>query len=334
MTSGGEFCVQWNDFESNMRVAFRELREDKDLFDVTLACDDDQIKAHKVILSACSPFFRSILKRNPHEHPLLYLKGVKYIDLMAVLNFMYHGQVNVAQEQLNSFLAVAGDLQIKGLTDEQLGQQKNAVKKSRPRDPPERLESAIQPSNTTIQASYKGNDDNEIQEEVTVKSETASLPLEAGDDNEIEIQEVIPVKSDPLSFPLEPQHDQVHEDHQQGYADHNYDYETYDEGAEHSYNNPMSAANNYDDNKDYKKQLIYSKIKKLGLGTYQCTDCGLTKPSNGLTSLKNHVESKHLVGLMKYPCEKCGKVLSTANQFRVHKMTYHKDEERRSFLYN
>ena len=90
-----KFCLRWNDFETNISSAFRELRDDKDFFDVTLACDDEQIQAHKVILSACSVFFRNILRRNPHQHPLLYMKGVKY-----------HGEVNVAQEELNSFLAV------------------------------------------------------------------------------------------------------------------------------------------------------------------------------------------------------------------------------------
>ena len=108
-----KFCLRWNDFETNISLAFRELRDDKDFFDVTLACDDEQIQAHKIILSACSPFFRNILRRNPHQHPLLYLKGVKYTDLQSVLNFMYHGEVNVAQEELNSFLAVAEDLQVK-----------------------------------------------------------------------------------------------------------------------------------------------------------------------------------------------------------------------------
>ncbi len=66
-----------------------------------------------MILSACSPFFRQILRRNPHQHPLLYLKGVKYKELLSVLNFMYQGEVNVAQEELNSFLAVAEDLRVK-----------------------------------------------------------------------------------------------------------------------------------------------------------------------------------------------------------------------------
>merc|ERR1712096_283835 len=150
MGTAEKFCLRWNDFESNISGAFRELREDKDFFDVTLACDDDQLQAHKVILSACSPFFRTILRRNRHEHPLLYLKGVKYIDLMAVLNFMHHGEVNVAQEELNSFLAIAEDLKVKGLTQnkaDDLPRQRQEIPtpKPRPRDPPERLEPTPQP---------------------------------------------------------------------------------------------------------------------------------------------------------------------------------------------
>merc|ERR1712098_541769 len=119
-----KFCLKWNDFEANISGAFKELRDDKDFFDVTLACDNDQIQAHKVILSACSPFFRNILRRNSHQHPLLYLKGVKYSDLQSVLNFMYHGEVNTAQEELNSFLAVAEDLSVKGPTQSQPGNSK------------------------------------------------------------------------------------------------------------------------------------------------------------------------------------------------------------------
>ena len=109
-----KFCLKWNDFENNISVAFRDLRNEKDFFDITLACEDSQIQAHKVILSACSPFFRNVLRNNPHAHPLIYLRGMKYSDLESVLNFMYHGEVNVAQEELNSFLSVAEDLKVKG----------------------------------------------------------------------------------------------------------------------------------------------------------------------------------------------------------------------------
>ena len=119
MGSSDKFCLRWNDFETNISAAFQELRDDEDFFDVTLCCGPDgtdRLRAHKVILSACSPFFRGILKNNPHQNPLIYLRGVTMEDLNSLLNFMYHGEANVTQEDLNSFLAVAEDLDVKGLT--------------------------------------------------------------------------------------------------------------------------------------------------------------------------------------------------------------------------
>jgi len=111
-----KFCLQWSEFEASISDGFRELREKKDFFDVTLACEDKQVQAHRVIISACSPFFNNVLRRNPHQHPLLYLKGVKYKELLSILDFMYMGEVNLPQEELNSFLAVAEELSVKGLT--------------------------------------------------------------------------------------------------------------------------------------------------------------------------------------------------------------------------
>ena len=132
MTHGEEFCLKWNDFENNISSAFQELRDDDDFCDVTLACDGNQLKAHKLILSACSPFFRSIFKKNKHQHPLIYLKGVKHGELSSVLNFMYHGEVNVPQEDLNSFLAVAEDFQVKGLTQADKSQSEKKLTDIRP----------------------------------------------------------------------------------------------------------------------------------------------------------------------------------------------------------
>jgi len=148
MGSNEKFCLRWNDFESNISVAFREIRDEKDFFDITLSCGQRQIQAHKLILSACSPFFRTVLKQNPHQHPLLYLKGVEFSDLQSVLNFMYHGEVNVAQEELNSFLAVAEELQVKGLTQNNSPSNSNTKSEPppaavpRPRPPPREPEAA------------------------------------------------------------------------------------------------------------------------------------------------------------------------------------------------
>merc|ERR1712202_1301 len=114
-------------------------------------------QTHKVILSACSPFFRNVLRRNPHQHPLLYLKGVKYKELLSVLNFMYMGEVDVAQEELNSFLAVAEELKVKGLTQNKPINAEDKPKQvhrqpdpTPPPPPPKRSRSRIVPSTPSV----------------------------------------------------------------------------------------------------------------------------------------------------------------------------------------
>ena len=108
--------LQWNDFKENAVGAFGILREDADFADVTLACEDGkQVEAHKVILASSSPFFQNLLKRKTHPHPLIYMTGVKSDDLLAIVDFIYHGEANVFQEHLDSFLAIAEELQLKGL---------------------------------------------------------------------------------------------------------------------------------------------------------------------------------------------------------------------------
>ena len=111
-----KLCLKWNDFQENVNTAFGSLRQDNDFADVTLACEDgQQIEAHKVILAASSPFFKNLLKRNRHPHPLIYMRGIKSEDLLAMMDFLYCGEANVFQENLDSFLAVAEELQLKGL---------------------------------------------------------------------------------------------------------------------------------------------------------------------------------------------------------------------------
>ena len=112
-----KLCLQWNDFKANVNSAFGRLRDDKEFTDVTLACEDgNQMEAHKVILASSSPFFEKILQRNKHPHPLIYLRGFQSQDLLAILDFLYFGEANVYQENLDSFLAIADELKLKGLT--------------------------------------------------------------------------------------------------------------------------------------------------------------------------------------------------------------------------
>ena len=213
-----KFCLRWNDFEANISSAFREIRDDKEFFDVTLASEDEnQIQAHKVIIGACSPFFRNILRKNSHNHPLLYLKGVKYKDLVSVLNFMYHGEVNVAQDDLNSFLAVAEELRVKGLTQGQGGSkgepQKTEAAKTvpiRPRDEPTPKRSRPNPTPPQVQP-----------------AQGSSLFSTYQDDD---ITEVVPVKSEPGTSQMAGQVDNAVALEEQQQYDESYDYGQYEEG--------------------------------------------------------------------------------------------------------
>ena len=113
---GEKLCLKWNDFQENLISSFGELRGDEDFTDVTLACEDSQFEAHKLILSTCSPFFRKILyKTNKHQHPLVYMRGLKAREMESVLEFIYHGETNIFQDDLDQFLQIAEELQLKGL---------------------------------------------------------------------------------------------------------------------------------------------------------------------------------------------------------------------------
>ena len=258
-----KFCLRWNDFESNISSAFRELRDDKDFFDITLACDDEQIQTHKLILSACSPFFRSILRRNPHQHPLLYLKGVKFIDLQSVLNFMYHGEVNVAQEELNSFLTVAEDLQVKGLT--QINNDTEKMKISQPKSssyqkpaPSRSHHSSLPTIPHSTPSPLPGNQSiTESSQEVTpVKSEPKDYsPLSAVHPPQ---QDIYPPASQPLACV---------EDDGYGYEDEQYaECEQYDDGQGYAnaQGNDLNFAEEGGNTGKFKAKANLKQILRLG----------------------------------------------------------------------
>ena len=128
-----KFCLKWNEFEVNIRESFKELRDGHNHFDVTLATDDGhQIEAHKIILSAGSTFFSEIFKNIKHQSPFIYLKGIKRVELEHVIDFLYNGEANIGQEELNNFLETAQELGVKGLLsngkDEEERKQETEIK--------------------------------------------------------------------------------------------------------------------------------------------------------------------------------------------------------------
>ena len=111
-----KYCLKWNDFESNASKAFRLLMDEDFLQDVTLVgVDNSQIAAHKLVLSACSEYFKNIFKNNKHSHPLLCLEGVTSAEIKNILDYIYNGEVNIYEEELDRFLEVAQRFKLEGL---------------------------------------------------------------------------------------------------------------------------------------------------------------------------------------------------------------------------
>ncbi|XP_059487601.1 protein tramtrack, beta isoform-like isoform X1 [Neocloeon triangulifer] len=117
MSSSQRFCLRWNNHQSNLLSVFEQLLQDESFVDVTLAVEGLYLKAHKMVLSACSPYFQTLFVNNPDKHPIVFLKDVPYADMRSLLDFMYKGEVSVDQERLTAFLKVAESLRIKGLTE-------------------------------------------------------------------------------------------------------------------------------------------------------------------------------------------------------------------------
>ncbi|XP_023331615.1 transcription factor GAGA isoform X6 [Eurytemora carolleeae] len=309
-----KFCLKWNDFESNISVAFRDLRDEKEFFDITLACEDNQIQAHKVILSACSPFFRNMLKVNPHQHPLIYLRGMKFADLESVLNFMYYGEVNVAQDELNSFLAVAEDLRVKGLTQNKNGE---SVPDPKPRTPP--VKTHIPDRDPPPPAKRPR------------PTPQAALPPPSNPDDDI--QEVVPVKSEPKdSVPILPSPSGYHsqalvqqDEYDERYDE--YDQDGYDdqylgEGLHQDTEKGSEEGNGEERKGCPDRKLLLNYLQRTNVG-FSCTICGKQNSQRG--NSMNHVESVHFPNLFEYECYVCGKKANNYNSLQVHISTNHRN---------
>ena len=108
--------MKWNDFTSNASKAFSSLRNEDYLHNVTLVSNDNQqVSAHKLVLSACSEYFRNIFKNNPNNHPLICIDGVTKEELTNILDYMYNGEAHVYQDNLDRFLKIAERFKIQGL---------------------------------------------------------------------------------------------------------------------------------------------------------------------------------------------------------------------------
>jgi len=318
-----KFCLRWNDFERNISSAFQELRVDNDLFDITLVCKDEEIRAHRVIMSACSPFFRNMLKRNPHPNPLIYLKGVSFNDLQSVLTFMYHGEVNISQEDLNSFLAVAEDLQVKGLTQKQQGADRvNNYETSKPPrqrvseiEPHDKKPMHIIPENTYNNTRTNQKDDN-IQD-IIMQEKQQQIKSEPGDPSMVY-----------NSAQDSTDHSVV------TYQEENIDgYEDYSQYEHHTTGSGKIQESFSLENQDVDIRTPDDLLKFVlpGDSGFICFYCSKAFPNK--RDVRNHLESIHFPNYFTYSCEICGKEFKSLNSRNIHMTRSHNKAKKAHVMY-
>ena len=304
MASSEKLCLRWTEFADNISNAFYDLKEDKDFTDLTLVCaEHQQVEVHKVVVASSSNFFRKVLKNIKHSHPLVYLKGIKIEDMEALLSYMYHGQANVAEENLSSFLALAEELELKGLTrgknssggNHQPPVNVNSGPKNGPSHPDlqnyaaRRLSSAPPVSSQRAQ----NNNDKEVPQ-IKKEQELAVHPLGAE-----ALLLNVKNRSEASQFPgdrLDPAQDLRH--------------------CEGSGDADQGITNFLDFNK-------YISIVGEGadVGKFKCNICGQIGTLK--VTLRKHVENTHFPGQLEYSCADCDGKFDTMQKYHNHQMRKH-----------
>ena len=281
--------VRWNEFQENLNNAFHNLRSNKDFTDVTLACEDGRtVEAHRIVLSSFSPVFESLLKRIKPSHPLIYMRGVKSEDLITILDFLYCGKAEVLEENLDSFLAIAEELQLSGL----MGQRTNVAQEG---------ESSTD-QQPQILEQHQGTNYH-IVSESSAKEQMSTIQDPTIDSNK-KVSNVADIEEEQTAANLNPDK----------------------EGAEETlfseqltfFNLPSLSLHEI----EARVESMMEKGDHIGSQyVYICKVCGKKADKSNVML---HIEVHHLEGIA-LPCRFCGHVLTNRMSLRRHERTKHKN---------
>ena len=110
-----KFNLSWNEYESHLSGLMRDLMMKTDLSDLTVICEDSSFQVNKVVLAACSEVFNEIIKNIPGSNSAIYLRGIPAKQMETLVEFMYLGQAQLLQADIEEFINIARDLKIRGI---------------------------------------------------------------------------------------------------------------------------------------------------------------------------------------------------------------------------
>ena len=292
--------LQWNEFQGNQMSFYRNLRKTLEFSDVTLVCEDGQrIEAHRLVLSSSSSFFRDLLLREANPHPLVFMRGLTHSTLAALVDYIYHGEVEVKTADLEEFLKAAGELRVKGITRIDKGGENNDLGKEVIKEELDDVE------DNSMDASFDDNlidvalceDADIVKQEPTTKEghDCNECGRTYGSKNSLRTHKYVHKNSGEESV-LRTQLDASPEC-----------------GGDQKHNLDLSVAEN---------PLWEEKIDDLaehGGDGWKCRRCG--KQDRNRSWIRRHVES-HIEGFT-FPCHLCEKTFSKRYKLKTHMGAVH-----------
>ena len=279
-------CVKWNDFQKNIKSSFASIRKDFEFADVTLACEDgQQLEAHRVILAASSPFFQKLFRRNKHTHPLLYMRDVVFQDLVAIVDFLYCGEANILQENLDSFLTLAEDLKLEGI----IGQTDSRSREESP---------------------SADNEPCSISDQTNAESNTLQSPMKKETSNNYLTETWLVTNSEDT---------QVRNDAQIHFLP---QYLLESPIKTHSVQASHVGQDLEELGKKVKSMMSRSENRMCN-GKQRAAICNVCGKEGASTGIRDHIEANHLEGV-SLPCKFCARKSSSRHALTMHMLRKHK----------
>ena len=313
--SNDKYSIKWNDYKNAVSSSFDTLRQEEQLFDVTLVTDDDTfVPAHKFVLSATSSFFKSLFTKINQREPVIYLGSVSGKNLNYILDYIYSGETKMVEEDLDAFLKVSKCLKVKGLS--KLQRQETNEKMSNGsgvKDIDSKYQITYKEDLLSIKQQGQAPSPKQMNNSALIELASPKIPdIHIDDNTSLAVEEIIEVAENATISSNEQVQDR-------------------EGNGECSPAKKRKRKNKDSDmlkkvmvtSEDEADRVINENIGKKD-GILYCKLCFFTSKQKG--NAKYHVEKKHIKGIV-YTCSVCDKQYDTRISIYNHQKIHMTDED-------
>jgi len=318
----GSFLLSWDQFDRSAGNAFRNLVDDKDLADVTLASEDGpDFRCHRVILASASPFFNKIIRKATKTEPYIYLGGVQSEALKHILQFLYLGETRVPNDIFTEFMNVANKLEVEGLKGEEINNEEDNLL-SEPKHKDTLSESLQKQSAIVLEAKHEKSPQKHT-EEIQNASESGkrfsctNCEFSSNREERLNIHFEVQHQNQSKTFPCQ---DCEFEGQSQYFLKKHLSssHVNKEEGSiENTVTNSLDSDKETNDFKSFYEPNVEEKYKE----DKKLVECSICSHKSRKNDLMTHFESKHENS--RYSCQKCFRVMTSFKLYKRHVRKIH-----------